>query len=193
MSVYGLNDILRGVARIDPESDAKINSMRKSYEGQVKSFELAGLNKPIKKDLKPPFNPGRLMSTYRIPPQTEGFDIDAYLEETLPLAMQFQPGKLGKKQEEWNRLLGNEKPKVIPLPATQLVQPTAAVQPNGRQPVRRPQQELHRPRRVGKRRRYDDDSYEGYADGYVDEDQSESEGDRGSARKRQRKQDSDEY
>lgn len=192
MSIYGLNDILRDVARIDPVTDDKINSMRKSYEGQVKSFELAGLNKPVKKDLKPPFNPGRLMSTYRIPPQQEGFEIDAYLRETLPPAMQFQPGKLGKKQDEWTRLLGNDKPKVAPPPAPEPVQPTAAVKTNGR-PGGRPQQDLHRPRRVGKRRRYDDDSFEGYADGYVDEDQSDSEGDRGSARKRQRRPDPDEY
>jgi hypothetical protein len=193
MSIYGLNDILRDVARNDPVTNAKINPMRKSYENQVKGFELAGLNKPIKKELNPPFNPGRLMTMYRIPPPKEGFEIDAELKEKLPQAMQFQPGKLGKRQDEWERLLGNDKPKVPPPPATQLVQPTAPIRVNGRPPVGKLQQETNRPRRQGKRRRYDDNSYEGYAGGYVDEDVSESEGDRGSARKKQRRPEHDEY
>lgn len=49
MSIYGLNEILKDVARVDPANGAKINPMRKSYENQVKSFELAGLNKPVKR------------------------------------------------------------------------------------------------------------------------------------------------
>ena len=192
ISTYGLNDILKVVARTDPATNAKINPMRKSYENQVKGFELAGLNKPIKKDLEPPFNPGRLMTTYRTQPRKEGFEIDAELKKKLPLAMQMQPGKL-KRQEEWERLLGTDKPKAPPPPPVQVVQPAAPIRANGRPPVVRPQQEAIRPRRQGKRRRYDDDSYEGYAGGYVDEDLSDSEGDRGSARKRQRRPEYDEY
>lgn len=162
--------------------------MRKSYEGQIKKFELAGLNKPVKKEVEPPFNLGRLMTTYRTPPTRDGFEIHTHLKEKLPRAMQFQPGKLGKRQDEWDRVLGNDKPKPPPLPA---VQPPAPLRATVRQHIGKPSQE--RPRRQGKRRRYNDESYEGYADGYVDEDESESEGERGSARKRQRRPDLDEY
>lgn len=194
MSIYGLNEILKDVARVDPANGAKINPMRKSYENQVKSFELAGLNKPVKKELEPPFNPGRLMTKYRIQPQKEGFEIDAELKEKLPKAMQMQPGRL-RRHEEWERLLGHEKPKVPPSQPVQPVQPAAPIRGNGhgRPPVAKTQQEAIRPRRQGKRRRYNDDSFEGYADGFVDEDQSDSDDDRGSARKKQRRPDHDEY
>lgn len=193
MSIYGLNPILKKVARVDPSSGEKINPMRKSYENQVKSFELAGLNKPVKKDLQPPFNPGRLLTKYRTQPQKDGFEIDANMREKLPKAVQMQPGKV-RKHEEWERLLGHEKPKAPAPQPVQPTQPAAHMRSNGvgRQPMTKPQQETNRPRRQGKRRRYDDDSFEGYngyADGFVDEDNSDSDDTRGTGRKKQRKPD----
>jgi Rox3 mediator complex subunit len=107
--------------------------------------------------------------------------------------MQFQPGDV-KNAPMWNKLLGHDQPKVEPA---QPIQPAAPVRANGPgRPSAMKSQLQHepiRPRRQGKRRRYDDNSFEGYADGYVDEDMSEDDEERGSARKKIRRPEYDEY
>ena len=193
MSLYGLNSILKNVARIDPTSGEKINPMRKSYENQINVFELAGRNKPVKKELQPPFNPGRLMSKYRTQPQSEGFEISAEMKAKLNTAMQMQPGRVNNIGE-WERSLGLDKPKVVPPVPVQTVQTAAPLRANGvvRVQATKPQYEPIRARR-NKRRTYDDSSFEGYGGGYVDEDLTDSDDDGGSAKRKRRKTDNDEY
>jgi hypothetical protein len=193
ISLYGLNQILQDVARIDPATGAKINPMRKSYEGQVKGFELAGINKAVKKDAVPPFNLGRLMTLGRTPypaqREHERFEINAEMKDKLKLAMQMQPGKV-RRHDEWDKILGHERAPQQPKAA-----PAQPVQPVQRPIGTKPQKLQHEPiraRRQGKRRKYDDDSFEGYGGGYVDEDLTDTDDDGG--RKRRRKtNDYDEY
>ena len=193
ISLYGLNPILQNVARIDPTTREKINPMRKSYENQINVFELAGRNKPVKKESQPPFNPGRLMTKYRTQPQSEGFEISAEMKEKLKNAMQMQPGKVNNPGD-WERLLGLDKPKFPPSQVVQPVQPATTLRANGTTRLQGPklQYEPIRARRTN-RRTYDDNSFEGYGGGYVDEDLTDSSDDGGSARRKRRKTDNDEY
>lgn len=183
--------MLQNVARLDPATGEKINPMRKSYEGQVKGFELAGINKAVKKDAIPPFNEGRLMTLYRMAPKIDRRTPDE-MQDKLKEVMKMQHVKV-RNHQEWEKILGfaADKPKVA---TQQSIQPAAPVRPMAGNT--KPQTKVHnepiRARRQGKRRKYDDDSFEGYGGGYADEELSDSDGDGG--RKRRRKTtDYDEY
>lgn len=188
--------------------------MRKSYEGKVKNLGLAGRNRAVKhengKDLG-------LLEMTRWPEEEwhnqkiAGKDVHKGLPSgilaKLERAMQMQPGPVSNTPEnDWEDLLGHEK--VKPLPTITEQNPKHAMnaeklkaKPNGqvngvRAPVSKDQAaEVLRPKRAGKKRRYDEHSFEGYGEGYVDDDgdlvegsgYTSNEGSRQSATSRKRK------
>ena len=178
---------MASVARNDPKTGEKINKMRKSYEGQLKGFEIAGRNKAVKHEEG---RPGSLIELTRWPKE-EWQNQKVYgknLRDGLPDSITKKLERAMKldgtpvpTHEEWQNILGvgHDKQK----------EATAHVEPKGKQAVKAPLKaakinghmkglkvgtpaagEVERPKRTGKRRRYDEDSFEGYGEGFVDDD-----------------------
>ena len=175
------------MARTDPVTGEKINKMRKSYEGQVKQLALAGRNKAVKHD---PARPLGLVELARWPEEewqnqkVAGKDIAHGLPDPmrakLDKAMQMLPGVL-PNSPEWEDVLGHEKAKPMAMAAEQLPKKSGPPPPpagkvngltNGARPdgTKVPEPEIPRPKRIGKKRRYDEHSFEGYGEGYADDD-----------------------
>ena len=177
--LFGLQPLAATVARTDPVTGEKINKMRKSYEGQLKTLGLAGRNRSVKHE------DGKVMGLREMTlwPEEEwqsqkvgGKDIHKGLSSgilaKLDKAMQMQPGLL-PNNNDWENLLGNDNPK--------LVEPTKALKiPN--KPLAKTNSQVNggtanaetvRPQRTNKKRSYGDASFEGYtgyAEGIEDDD-----------------------
>ena len=120
----------------------------------------------------------------------------------LHKAMQFERGGISKSRRDWDDLLGYEKPKIAhsamisKAKIPQLPDSTGQLNGNDSNSSITPGSEAVRPKRMGRKRRYDDFSFEGYGEGYVDDDVdtivvdgfSTDEGDRkgGTAKKRKK-------
>lgn len=173
------------MARTDPVTGEKINKMRKSYEGKIKSFGLAGRNKAVKHE---PGKSAGLMELVQWPDEewhnqkVVGKEVEKGLGDALlaklDRAMKMEPGPV-PNNEIWEDLLGHEKAKQILAPADvpakkSIPNPTNTVRPNIQSnttnTIARAAGEVARPKRSGKKRRYDEDSFEGYGEGYVDDD-----------------------
>ncbi len=206
--------LLKTVIRTDPVTGEKINKLRKSYEGQIKTFGMSGRNKPVKTERQEneasnlrqsvgsglkefPDDPneaqGPLQSdeVWALRNAHSKVQVTPDLRAKLKKAMELQPGRV-RNIERWDEVLGHDKPRTnVPTPA-QTTAPAASQRlPNG---VLRPQlhasSDLKRQTR-GKKRSYGDDSFIGYGDGYSDvedagavDDYGDDEG--GSRRKRRK-------
>ena len=185
LSLYGLSSLAASVARCDPITGEKVNKMRKSYEGQVKTFGLAGRNKAVKHEEGAS---GGLMELIAWPDEEwhnqkiTGKELEKGLPSAtlakLERAMKMEPGPV-PKNDEWENILGHEKLKP-PAPVVE-TKAKAAVPPIGKLPkvngyvngmtVGTPAMgDAARPKRTGRKRRYDEHSFEGYGEGYVDDD-----------------------
>ena len=161
-------------------SGEKINKLRKSYEGKIKDFELAGRNKPVKVDI-PEGGKGKLRGMMEDVPEEQWqaenavrrIEISPEFGNTLKKAMEMRPGTT-RNHEMWEDALGHEKVRPVTGPEVPVRKnlPTAAPaqRPNG---AVRPQAanaaDVIRPRRANKKRSYADNSFEGYGDGFVDD------------------------
>ena len=141
---------------------------------------LAGRNKPVKVDI-PDGGKGMLRDMMEDLSDEQwsaekGKEIHVTPDFTVLLrkAMQMQPGRT-RKHEEWDDALGHERPRPAVVPEVVAKKP-AVSGASSRQPNGIIRQQLHgtsepaRPRRAGKKRSYNDNSFEGYGDGYVDDD-----------------------
>ncbi|KAL8798842.1 MAG: hypothetical protein Q9182_006345 [Xanthomendoza sp. 2 TL-2023] len=187
LTLFGLDPLAATVARTDPNTGEKINKMRKSYEGKVKAFGLAGRNRAVKHDHQKSMG---LLQMAQWPAEEwhnqniHGRDVRNGLSEAtmqkLGLAMQMQPGTVPSTAEnDWDDLLGGEKAKPVSTLDERVkkpVRPDMGVKPNGQingirsQAGKVPMTEANRPKRAGKKRRYDDHSFEGYGEGFLDDD-----------------------
>jgi Rox3 mediator complex subunit len=181
LSRYGLSGLHAKVARTDPVTHEKINKLRKSYEGQIKNFALAGRNKPAKDEI--PEGQWSSLNMMMLEPEDSwyaskvlGKKIEATsdLEARLKKAMFLQPGRT-KEHDHWDDVLGHEKPRPLQVqdPAGKKPAPGAPqrTQLNGNtaRTASQAAAEAIRPRRTGKKRSYADNSFEGYGDGFVDD------------------------
>ena len=204
--MYSLSELAATVARRDPVSGAKINKLRKSYEGKVKKQDLPGRNKPTVVE-------GELMGFMEWP--EEGWydqriygrelehaldpqrgrlwrsdDPSASATAKLERALQMNPGRLPREHDEkWRATLALDEPAAVASKpgSANLKQPTfapTAAHPllnkpglastslrasAPASPLRGPGGEI-RPDRAGKKRRYDDASFEGYETGWAEDD-----------------------
>lgn len=209
LGTYGLGPLLETVARNDPRTMEKINKLRKSYEGQIKAAQLSGRNKAYAapKDLNdkhdPPWGPLRVMADKNANTwveETKGTGIGEFggLRDQLDKALKLNPGTMNKSTtQEWDDILGHELKKPGPPPnpsqsfqqAVQMQQPRL---PNGVRPVLAAGGIPDKMRTRGKKRSYDDSSfsgYPGYADGYSEPDDNQSDRDGTWADRRKRKKD----
>lgn len=169
------------MARTDPVTHEKINKLRKSYEGQIKNFALAGRNKAVKDEI--PEGQWSSLNMMMLEPEESWYaskvmgkkiEVTPELEARLQKAMFLQPGRT-KDHEHWEDLLGHEKPRSVQVqdPAGKRAVPGAIQRPqvngNGGRTLSHAAGEAIRPRRTGKKRSYADNSFEGYGDGFVDD------------------------
>ncbi|KIW17060.1 hypothetical protein PV08_04251 [Exophiala spinifera] len=200
LALYGLGPLLRTVARTDPRTGEKINKLRKSYEGQIKSFGLAGRNKPVKgernveEDQPGPLRRMAGSSAWGLQPEeqwnaehaTPKIEVTPDFRAKLKQAMQMQPGTV-RNNAYWEDILGFDKPKPNALPPQQKSHPPTPVHvSNGisRQPAQ-PTAEAKRQTR-GKKRSYGDDSFVGYGEGFSDQEDGVDGDDYGGQRKRKK-------
>jgi hypothetical protein len=181
VSLYGLGSVAHSVARMDPVTGEKINRLRKSYEGKLKGLGLAGRNKSIKQE---PGQPGSLRhltmwpeeewqnqkvhgKTIKVP------DMDSALQELQAKAMKMEPGPV-RNNDFWEDILGHEKPAkhVAPGETSRKVAPATSGRPSAQNYATSPRsQDAERPRPSrGRKRHYDDNSFAGYGEGFVDDD-----------------------
>ena len=188
LDLFGLKPLAATVARTDPTTGEKINKMRKSYEGKVKTFGLAGRNRAVKHDHEKSLG---LLPMTRWPAdewhnqKVHGRDVRNGLSEAtmqkLSAAMQMQPGPVKNTPEhDWEDLLGNEKVKPLPAIDENAKKPVRAdfgAKPNGQTNGVRLKSnkaivtEANRPQRAGKKRSYQDVNFEGYGEGYLDDEE----------------------
>ncbi len=101
-------------------------------------------------------------------------EVNADLEARLQKTMFLQPGRT-RDHEAWEDMLGLEKPRPVQVqdPAGRKAVPGAIqrqqVNGNAVRTLSGAAGEGLRPRRVGKKRSYADNSFEGYGDGFVDD------------------------
>jgi hypothetical protein len=181
LSRYGLSGLHEKVARTDPVTHEKINKLRKSYEGQIKNFNLAGRNKPVKDEI--PEGQWSSLNLMMLEPEESWYaskvmgkkiEVTPDLESRLQKAMFLQPGRT-KDDEYWSDLLLHEKAKPAQVQETASKRvPTSTIQRpqvngNSGRNVLHATGDAIRPRRAGKKRSYADDSFEGYRDSFVDD------------------------
>lgn len=166
--------------RADPVTGEKINRLRKSYEGKLKGLGLAGRNKAVKNEA----TAGGLRSLMMWPEEEwhnqkvygkeiKVADVDSVLYNLQTRAMKMEPGSL-PNNDYWEDILGHEKPskhtsadggkRQVTTP--NLNRPTVQAKAAGAPATSEP--ERARPTR-GKKRHYDDNSFVGYGEGYVDD------------------------
>lgn len=191
--MYDLKQLEADVARKDLVTGAKINVMRKTYAGHIKTFHLAGKNKVI-----PHSEGGFGMSLKRLSewPQSEwenqhvsGKDVKKGLPSAtiakLEKALKLEPGKV-PKNDEWESILAlNEEKKVKHVAPAAAASVSRQSIPGTQRPVNQQvhvrngnpkaqaEGEVARPKRAGKKRSYTEDNYEGYGDGFVDDEDGE--------------------
>ncbi|CAI7607913.1 unnamed protein product [Penicillium viridicatum] len=182
VSLYGLGSIAHSVARMDPVTGEKINRLRKSYEGKLKGLGLAGRNKPHKQEIGAP---GSLRHMTLWPEEEwqnqkvhgkaiKVSDMDSALQNLQSRAMQMEPGPI-PNNDWWEDILGHEKQAKNPAPGETgkkaAPAPTAG-RPSMQSYAASPRsQEAERPRPSrGRKRNYDDNSFAGYGEGFVDDD-----------------------
>ena len=177
ISMFGLEKIALAVRRTDPVTGEKINKLRKSYEGKIKNYNLPGVNKPVA-------TPGQWIDGPSERPGLMDYSQEKWQEEKagdkvatsqkaavnllakLDRAVQMAPGKLDDG-EKWKKLIGTDG---IPIPRPAIAK-GALVQQKSAHPSPK-LSAAARPSRTSSKRRYDDDSYEGYGGGFVDDDLS---------------------
>lgn len=175
IELYGLGAIAGSVLRKNPVTGEKINVLRKSYEGKIK--DLSGKNKAKS-------TPRELSNLIQYPDEewniqkVYGKEMERGLSEKvmadLEKAVRMLPGRLPEEeQERWDNFLNEPvepKKKDVPL-----------ADDKGGAPKSRPMtgesalyhggmfSEPLRPQRQGTKRRYNEDSFEGYGEGFVDD------------------------
>jgi len=202
---YGLTGLAIEVARVLPNGEK--NALRKTYKGHVKKLGVQGHFDEAKQD---PFRHESLLNIAKLPHDvwdanyvrgqdiTLGFSNEA--RQKLPRAMIMNKGIVPKNLWDSSVLgeLGPGKGEKQPLSA----RPTAPNTPlpsSGLQGVPRPKvgtplaQDAARSKRTTKKRSYGDSSFEGYGEGFPDDETgaengySTGEGDMGSGQKRRKK------
>lgn len=190
IELYGLQKIQQSVARRDPVTGEKINKLRKSYENKVKNLKLDGRNKAQANQgeliglLDPLWNNdagnGHTWWTAKwYSDDNKGENEGKRLGEAashedlfskLDKAFDMCPGRLPPKEHrEWDNMLGLDDTGAAAggrTPGGGAVKPQPAAAPAAQTTGAVP----GRPDRAGKKRRYNDSSFEGY-EGY-DEDGS---------------------
>ncbi|TLD34606.1 Rox3-domain-containing protein [Venturia nashicola] len=183
ISLYDLNNLMNSVRRTDPVTGEKINKLRKSYEGKVKTLHLSGINKPSN-DAAEFTNPGGKPLS-EVPEGTKGFldfEPDEWLHEKLqgrPIqaptedfqaklerALQMRPGGI-LDANKWDKIIGPAESKTkSSFDPARVAVPQSSTGRNS--PLLKASNSV-RPERAGAKRRYTDHTFTGYGEGLSDD------------------------
>jgi hypothetical protein len=184
ISLYNLEELMKSVRRTDPVTGEKINKLRKSYEGKVKSLHIAGVNKPVN-------SPAEFVAM-NLPPVSEQPEGQGFLnynkEEWLEMRLSGRPiqpasedllGRLDKalqmrpgtilEADKWKKIIGNDD---LPKAKTSFDGAKGAVTQTNtarNSPTLKASSGSVRPERAGAKRRYTDQTYSGYGEGLSDD------------------------
>lgn len=176
LEVFGLSSIAQSVARFDPDTGEKINKMRKSYEGQLKGFGLSGRNKavPYVETAATSAAPMSLVEMAQWPAEewynqrVRGHDVmvDSWqtARERIFAGLKLRTGHL-KDDIKWQGILGLDRGAGKPEGERSTYETRPRSHADDRNAAR-----PARARRNVKKRRYDDGSFEGYGEGFLDDD-----------------------
>lgn len=206
-----MNDIASQVARTLPNGEK--NKLRKTYKGKIKELELNGkFDVVVREDDAP----DGFLAMLRQPEEEwaiqnrQGKEIEnglaAAVRASLAPAMTMSKGTIPKSSWDSSVLgeldLPETKAPTVPVVTKPLVTGTGTLPksagPTATQP-RNGKIEMARPKRNVKKRGYEESSFEGYGEGYVDDDMADAgystgEGDdRGISQKRRKKVGNDEF
>ena len=173
--VYSLTGNAAGVARHFP--DGKKNTLRKSYKGKIKDSGISGQFDSVKKELDAPDTLFAMM----MQPQEEWdakYTLGKDIEKGIPEAVRANLGKAMTMargivpKEMWNNSVLGElaAPAFGATPTAKPIQ--AGVKPaigQNAAVARIAKGDIPRPKRNIKKRTYGDASFEGYGEGFVDD------------------------
>jgi hypothetical protein len=188
LELYNLRGIQASVRRVDPVTGQKVNKLRKSYEGKLKELGLDGRNKATESqhELEGLVDPGwdditqngnTLWQEQNPTANTEG-PLKHDMLANLNAALTFKHGRLPKEEyNKWNHQLGlnvtAQKPSgttnssvssALPRnPTSNFLKANTGPMASKSAPSS-PGNLLGRPDRAGKKRSYQDGSFEGYGD-----------------------------
>jgi hypothetical protein len=185
--MFGLNDVAAEYARVLPNGEK--NAIRKTYKGHIKRLAVNGHFDAVKVDAN---GPDTLLGMMSVPEEewnihfVRNKEIDrGFSSETrakLPRAMGMAKGLIPK--HTWDSsVLGELSPfstgkaekqttpakqatPGTPIPAATVAMAGAVARPKPHQALA---QEATRPKRAGKKRSYGDSSFEGYGEGFLDD------------------------
>ncbi|KAK4229802.1 mediator of RNA polymerase II transcription subunit 19 [Podospora fimiseda] len=197
---YGLTQIAAEVARVLPNGQK--NALRKTYKGQIKKLGIQGHFDSVPSD---PMQRGSLLDIARAPLDAFeahyvrgkeinlGFtsDVQAKLSRAMTMGKGIVPksvwdssilGDLGSLKSD--KQTPSARPSAPNTPLTM-----SGMQPRVKVGTPIPGPDVVRAKRSVKKRSYGDSSYEGYGEGYLDDDMgySTGEGDMASVQKRRKK------
>jgi len=194
---YSLESIAKSVARQKPNGEK--NALRKTYKNFFKALELSGDPQVDKKEVNAPGTLSAMLAQPEEQWDSEmvlGHEMDKGLSDavntSMGKALTMARGKIPKAA--WNPAILGE----VAAPS-QLSEPAKGLHSGNRTPIphaatatRAGKGEVPRPKRNVKKRSYGDASYEGYGEGYVDDDThdvgySTGDGEDRSGRKRPKK------
>ncbi|KUJ19664.1 Rox3-domain-containing protein, partial [Mollisia scopiformis] len=197
-SMYGLNDLAKSVARTGPDGQSKGVKLRKTYKNHIKDHGVSGAFDSKKREFDAPeslfmmmITPGEEWDAQH----AQGKDIEKGLgldDNVLSKAFTMSRGSIPKAMWD-SSVLGELAATPAPEPAKAVQNAARMAQPQAGGVLRTAKSEISRPKRATKKRTYQDSSFEGYGEGYVDDDvqdvgYSTGDGDdRGASRKRPKK------
>lgn len=177
---YSLQQVQASVARRDPKTGEKINKLRKSYETKSRNLGIEGRNKAMPQEghlqgLVDPLwdslvSDGVTMWEQKNENNTINASSADELLDGLKSALRLKAGNLPRAEHaEWTQQLGLDELSARPTAGGVIMKPTntfaAKTAPATRASApSSPNGPSNRPDRAGKKRRYDESSYEGYDD-----------------------------
>ncbi|OTB07859.1 hypothetical protein M426DRAFT_53044 [Hypoxylon sp. CI-4A] len=180
--MFGLTTIAAEVARTKPNGEK--NALRKTYKGQIKTLGLSGHFDAVKKD---PDAPDGLQALAMLP-QDNWDSMEVRGKEIQRGLAQINPAQLSRAatmakgpipKAVWDSsVLGDLAPGVVVKKTghDQAARPTAPSTPAASalgstpKPNKALTPNMDRARRLGKKRSYQDSSFDGYGEGYGDDD-----------------------
>ena len=173
IKLYGLEEIAASVARFDPVTGEKINKLRKSYEGHIK--HLPGKNKAVNNsdDFRILMTlPDEEWQAQRVASNDVANGLSESLVAKLDRAVAFEPGEMPQDQNKIMRdVLGLDQSGPARTASDQSDVNKGASLKSALKSATSPQSPTEPPRltRRGTKRSYNDESFEGYGEGFGDE------------------------
>lgn len=177
-TLYNLENVSKSVARTNPDGSKGVR-LRKTYKNHIKDHQLSGNFDSVKREI----DDQNTLFTMMITPQEDweneysGLEkIEHGIPDTIKQLMSdaFKMSRGTIPKPSWNSsVLGDLAPSSISLEQHRYNQPITKLQQSNIGNLKTTKLAGPRPRRSIKKRTYGDSSFEGYGEGYVDDEDQE--------------------